>query len=220
MALMHSTTLVPSKLELLAAWLPTQPWFTGDSSRLQSLGSYRLDDPAGDVGMEGHLLTAGDDRVYHVPLSYRAAPLSDEVEGGEAFGVGTSEHGVLGTRWLSDAIGDPVFRATLASTIARGGHEAAEFVAQPDGTATPRELHTRVRGSGHPDAEVPDLSDATVETGSTVSRASTPTAILELLRVLDPTGAPGEALDPKAQVLSVHWERSEWPAVGAILRAV
>jgi hypothetical protein len=51
MAVMHPTTLVPSKLELLAAWLPSQPWFDGDASRLESLGAYRFDDPVGDVGL-------------------------------------------------------------------------------------------------------------------------------------------------------------------------
>ena len=49
MALMHETTLVPSKYELLAGWLPTQPWSPGDATRLERVGAYRLDDPAGEV---------------------------------------------------------------------------------------------------------------------------------------------------------------------------
>ena len=30
----HQSTLTPTKLELLAAWLPTQPWFDGDAADL------------------------------------------------------------------------------------------------------------------------------------------------------------------------------------------
>jgi hypothetical protein len=48
MALMHQTTMTPSKLELLAAWLPSQPWFVGDANSLVSLSGFRLDDPAGE----------------------------------------------------------------------------------------------------------------------------------------------------------------------------
>src|SRR5438477_104622 len=29
MAIIHNTTMSPGKLELLAAWLPAQPWFPG-----------------------------------------------------------------------------------------------------------------------------------------------------------------------------------------------
>ena len=61
MALLHGgASLVPSKLELLAAWLPSRPWFTGDASALEAVGSYRFDDPDGEVGMETHLVRAGE----------------------------------------------------------------------------------------------------------------------------------------------------------------
>ena len=52
MGLMHLTTMTPSKLELLAAWLPSQPWFVGDANSLVSLSGFRLDDPAGEVGQD------------------------------------------------------------------------------------------------------------------------------------------------------------------------
>ncbi len=29
MAIIHKTTLVPGKLDLLAGWLPAQPWYAG-----------------------------------------------------------------------------------------------------------------------------------------------------------------------------------------------
>ena len=48
MAFLHDATLVPSKKRLLTAWLPEQPWFTSVS--WDPVGSFRLDDPLGEVG--------------------------------------------------------------------------------------------------------------------------------------------------------------------------
>ena len=182
MALMHQTTMTPSKLELLAAWLPSQQWFVGDANSLVSLGGFRLDDPAGEVGLEGILLTAGDDTVYYVPLSYRGAPLV----GGEDFLVGTSEHGVLGTRWISDAAGDPVFRSVMAATIATGGHQADEFVQDESGNRVSRQPAVRVQGSGRPGDQAPELAEATVEQVGPLTRVSDDLAVLDIVRVVDP----------------------------------
>lgn len=54
MAIIHHTTLVPSKIELLAAWLPAQPWYLhrGREPELTKIGGFRLDDPQGEVGIE------------------------------------------------------------------------------------------------------------------------------------------------------------------------
>jgi hypothetical protein len=148
MALLHHATLVPSKLELLAGWLPTRPWFPG--GEVTQLGAYRLDDPAGEVGLEAFLLqTGGDRQVLHVPLSYRAAPLP---EGDQAL-LGTMEHSVLGTRWMYDGCADPVFAATLATTVLTGGHQA-ELVLDSGGT---REPTVTVVGSGSEGTPVPAI---------------------------------------------------------------
>lgn len=209
MAVMHPTTLVPSKLELLAAWLPSQPWFDGDASRLESLGAYRFDDPAGDVGLEGHLLGAGGSTVYHVPLSYRAEAL----QGGEEFLLGTSEHGVLGTRWFSDAAGDPVYRAVLAATIATGGREADEFVENAEGERVQREIRTRVRGSGQPGTEVPDMRAATVEDFGAVTRAEAGLTVLDIVRVVEL-----DAREREDQLsLRATWPGQQMPAILALL---
>ena len=45
MAIIHHTTMTPTKLELLAPWLPTQPWYpgTGSEPELGKAGGFRLD---------------------------------------------------------------------------------------------------------------------------------------------------------------------------------
>ena len=115
MATVHATTMAPTKLELLAGWLPQQPWYRGTGApELSRAGGFRLDDPAGQVGIELMLVTDGDGTTYFVPLTYRGAPL-DGADGGL---VGTSEHGVLGTRWVYDAEHDPVAMAQLLAFVA------------------------------------------------------------------------------------------------------
>ncbi|GAA0416409.1 maltokinase N-terminal cap-like domain-containing protein [Streptomyces luteireticuli] len=118
MAVIHRTTVVPSKDELLTAWLPTRPWYrpAAGGPRLERAGGFRLDDPAGEVGIEFMVVTdtAGDGPVsYLVPLTYRGAPL----EGAEGALVGTMEHGVLGRRWAYDGCHDPVLVAGLLALI-------------------------------------------------------------------------------------------------------
>ena len=118
MAVVHHTTLVPSKLELLAAWLPRQDWYAGEPTgpSLAKAGGFRLDDPAGEVGIE--FMVVRDDAgwpptAYLVPMTYRGSPL----DGGDAALIGTAEHGVLGTRWIYDGTRDPVLQAQLADMI-------------------------------------------------------------------------------------------------------
>ena len=212
MSLIYDTTMHPSKLELLAGWLPTQPWFTGDIAHLVSLGAYRFDDPEGEVGLEGYLLTAGDETVYHVPLSYRGALL----EGGESFVVGTSEHGVLGTRWINDATGDPVFRAVLAAKIAQGGSEEDLFLQSAEGEVSTLDRAVHVRGSGGPGSPVPELWDAVVEDHGSRVELSTGFAALEVRRVLNPAESAG-SVAPNAQVLRATWPGQLDPVVLATL---
>ena len=52
MALMYQATLRPTKLELLAAWLPGRSWYGGPVGEVRRVATFRFDDPAGSVGME------------------------------------------------------------------------------------------------------------------------------------------------------------------------
>ena len=55
MAIIHDTTMSPGKLELLAGWLPAQPWYCGAGSEpaLSKAGGFRLDDPQGRLVRPG-----------------------------------------------------------------------------------------------------------------------------------------------------------------------
>jgi hypothetical protein len=136
LAVIHQTTLVPSKLELLAAWLPTQGWYAGPLGGLglAKVGGFRLDDPDGEVGIEFMVVrddAARDVTAYLVPMTYRASPLSRA----ETHLIGTAEHGVLGHRWIYDGTHDPVLLAQLAQLIQ--GRAAAQAQSQsntPDAT--------------------------------------------------------------------------------------
>ncbi|MGW8889346.1 maltokinase N-terminal cap-like domain-containing protein [Streptomyces sp. NPDC055749] len=118
MAVIHHTTVTPTKLELLVSWLPAQPWYQGKGQQpeLANTGGFRLDDPEGEVGIEFMVVTdtSGEHPVtYQVPFSYRGAP----IEGADAALIGTSEHGVLGKRWVYDGAHDPVLVAQLFALI-------------------------------------------------------------------------------------------------------
>jgi hypothetical protein len=146
-AVIHRAQIVPTKAELIAGWLPSQPWTSGTTAPLEALGSYRFDDPAGEVGIETHLVRTADGAVFQVPLTYRGDP----VAGAEHHLLGTMEHTHLGRRWVYDGCGDPVYLAALASVIRTGGREAEEWV-ESDGTPVRREPTARVTGSGMPGA--------------------------------------------------------------------
>src|SRR6476661_8046702 len=144
MAVHHPATIVPSKMELLRAWVPDQPWIgDADASRLRKLGSYRFDDPDGEVGMETHLLGTADGRVLQVPLTYRGAPRPDAAD----TLVTTMRHTTLGDRWVYDGCHDPVYVTALATTILAGGREADLYAATDAGLVLEPST-THVRGSG------------------------------------------------------------------------
>ncbi|MFF9850683.1 maltokinase N-terminal cap-like domain-containing protein [Streptomyces litmocidini] len=164
MAVIHHTTMQPTKLELLAAWLPTRTWYAGgaEEPRPAKAGGFRLDDPAGEVGIEFMAVTdgAGPDAVaYLVPMTYRGAPL----EGAEHALIGTSEHGVLGTRWIYDGAHDPVLVAQLYALLAgraEAQHQSVDDTTDPTVSAslaaagTGAELVRVTEGPDHTDVEV------------------------------------------------------------------
>jgi hypothetical protein len=134
MAIIHQTTLVPGKLELLAGWLPARAWYrpAGPAPDLARVGGFRLDDPAGEVGIEFMAVADGrGDEVttYQVPLTYRAAACA----GAQAGLIGTAEHGVLGRRWIYDGMQDPLLAALLVALMQGDAEAQAQRVSDtPD----------------------------------------------------------------------------------------
>ena len=138
MAIVHNTTMSPTKMELLAAWLPAQPWFprSGRQPELTKVGGFRLDDPRGEVGIEFMLVADASGEppaTYQVPMTYHGR----ELPGADGRLIGTSEHGVLGRRWIYDGIRDPVLVAQLVAFFQGEVEAQAQSVSHtPDPTVT------------------------------------------------------------------------------------
>ncbi len=201
MGIVYAAQLKPSKMELVADWLPKQAWFEGDASSLVRLGSFRFDDPAGEVGIETHIVGAGDE-VYQVPLTYRGAPLA----GAEAFLVGTMEHSVLGSRWVYDAAGDPVYAGELAAALLAAKPQAVEYK-EVDGEMVVLPHTAELSSTGMPDADLPDLRFGAAVTSGGVTTVPAGPLTLELQRVLD---ADATAAVP---FLAVTWAGQDVPVV-------
>jgi hypothetical protein len=144
MGIVHRATLKPSKQEIVEAWLPTRGWAQGRTIA-EKVAEYRLDDPEGEVGVETILWRLDDGAVVQTPLTYRGEPLA----GAEAHLIATTQHSVLGERWVYDGCGDPVWAATLAAAIATGGSQSQMFVEDDDGRRVDLPARMQVRGSGH-----------------------------------------------------------------------
>lgn len=128
------TSPAPSVLDLLAGWMPSQRWYPakGRGVGLRQLGTRRLADPAGEVGIEVHVigLDSGDRLdVVQVPLTLRAAPLP----GADHAMVGVAEHPELGARWVYDGPHDPAYVAALLGALEH-----------PDGRPVPAATTSRV----------------------------------------------------------------------------
>lgn len=200
MALLHKAQIVPSKLELLDRWLPARDW-SGGAGGLTRVAAARFDDPAGAVGIETLILRDAGGRLLHVPLTYRGAPLA----GAEAWLVGTTEHSVLGTRWVYDAVGDPVYAGQLLDTIRSGGREAVEEV-ESDGERRVRVPDLALRGSG---LAFDGPSDVTSVTDGDPASITIGDAELTVIRVLGPV--------PPGATLTGAWDGDGSPTVLAAL---
>src|ERR1700761_6724362 len=178
MSVIHKTTLSPGKLELLAPWLPAQPWYQGAGPVLVKCGGFRLDDPAGVVGLEFMLVadTSGEvPVVYHVPLTYRGAPL----DGAGSALVGTTEHGVLGRRWVYDGIRDPVLSAALLALLRGSAVPQAQSISDtPDPS-----VHAHLDGA--------DLTLAAEQAFSGSELAAGAGSSVRIVRVPRPAGDDG-----------------------------
>ncbi|MDX3670165.1 maltokinase N-terminal cap-like domain-containing protein [Streptomyces europaeiscabiei] len=208
MAVIHHTTLKPTKLELLTSWLPTRPWYAGGPAApvLTKAGGFRLDDPEGEVGIEFMVATdtSGPTPVHYLaPLTYRGAPLPDA----EHALIGTMEHGVLGRRWAYDGIQDPVLLTRLLALFeGRAEPQAQSLTDTPD-----HEVTRSYKGEG-------PLSVASLTAADTSEATELPlrpeNTVLHLNRVLRP-GPLGLPEGAKGHVTG-HWSLPDDTLVRAV----
>lgn len=158
MGIFHRAVIVPTKEELLLQWVPTQPW-GAPAETLTVIGSYRLDDPNGRVGMEVFLVGAGE-ALLQVPVTYRDEPL----DGANDALLVEMQHSVLGTRWVYDGLEDPLFRTVLAA-VAMTGQGEALGMAVYDGRWHIAPAAVRIQGGGWTLERVPVDGFEVVSTG-------------------------------------------------------
>lgn len=203
MAHIHQTTMKPTKLELLTTWLPTQPWYRGGPGEpeLTKAGGFRLDDPAGEVGIEFMVTTDASAPTpvhYLVPLTYRGSPL----DGADHALIGTSEHGVLGKRWAYDGAHDPVLITQLLALF-EGRTEAQQ---QSISDTLDHEVTRSYAGDGPLSIESTDAVAATDDQESTELSVA-PGKTLRLNRVLQPApDAPVGLPEGASGHVVGHWE--------------
>ncbi|WP_194828333.1 1,4-alpha-glucan branching protein [Nocardia sp. XZ_19_231] len=201
MAFIHQTTVTPSKTDVVATWLPSRQWYRGTTPRIRKAGGFRLDDPAGEVGIEFLLFvddSGADEVLYQVPLTYRGAPLP----GGDSALVGTAEHGVLGSRWIYDGTRDPVAigavvdlltgRTTAQAQSLSDTPDLTVVVTQPEHRSIEGEVGVGVDGIAYTDVPIGSAvvrfhrSPTAVRLGAACSVAA-PSAlgpVVELITVL------------------------------------
>ena len=120
-AVIHrGATLTPHFREFLPGWLARQPWYLGRGvPALSPVGYFRFEDPAGEVGIETHLVRDGA-VLYQIPMTYRGAPIGDPTVQARSL-ITTAEHSVLGPRWIYDGVADPVWRNELLRLVRTNG---------------------------------------------------------------------------------------------------
>ncbi|MFD0970606.1 CG0192-related protein [Plantactinospora endophytica] len=210
MALLHRADLNPTKLELIAGWLPQRRWYPGPAApQLTRVAAFRFDDPAGEVGIETMLVSVGPEKIVHVPLTYRGAPLP----GRDDWLIGTSEHSVLGRRWIYDACGDPVYAAALAGAVLAGTEQAEELV-EIDGRLERRAPSMAIASTVEATGDMPVIEGlGGVMDSDLITTIVTAPVILSVMRCLELYIRPPSAAIPS---LTCTWSGQSNPVVLAI----
>jgi hypothetical protein len=162
---------------------------------------------------------AGDAAVtYQVPLTYRGAALP----GAEASLIGTTEHGVLGRRWVYDGTVDPVLVAQLVALIQGEAEPQAQSVSStPDPTVTGMPVtdgSLKVTGSAVV-ASGQAGTDLRIETADASGAAGSP-VIVRVQRILRPAGSAALADEAGRPCVSAIWQLPDGtPARGVFATA-
>lgn len=190
MAQIYNAELSPSKNQVIATVLGT------DEADIEKLASYRFDDPAGQIGMEVHIVRTPDGSVLQVPLVYRPEPLEDAEEDEL---ITTMEHSVLGTRYVYLGMSDPVFAEALDVTISEERSGAEQFLVDGD-TQTPiTEGLATVTGTGEIELEEEEDDENLI-------------GVLELFAELDLESLSEEEANQPGQLIGT-WEGQDTPVL-------
>lgn len=219
MAIIHNTTMTPSKLDLLTAWLPAQPWYRrpGREPGLARAGGFRLDDPQGEVGIEFMVVTDGsgsEATAYQVPLTYRAGALA----GADGGLIGTSEHGVLGRRWVYDGVHDPVLLAQLVALIQGDAEPQAQSTSNAaDRTVTSQPVApgSLIPGRSAVAANGPSGTELRIATTGAAGGPAGQLA-LRINRILRPGDGTGVHRDAGRPCLSATWRSPDGTRVRGV----
>jgi hypothetical protein len=147
------------------------------------------------------LLVASNGAIFQVPLTYRDSPL----HGANASLIGTTEHSVLGKRWVYDATGDPVYASTLATTILTGQPQAEQLL-EVDGLLKliPESVH--LQRSGIHSTGVPIVTSDLPETVGGLTTIHAGHIELSVSRLLDLSG-----LTSGQKILTATWAEQNVP---------
>jgi hypothetical protein len=214
MSIIHKTTITPTKLELLSVWLPSRLWYRrgGGVPALVKAGGFRVDDPAGAVGIELMAVTdtaGGRPVTYHVPLTYRAKPL----DGADGALVGTTEHGVLGPRWVYDGTRDPVFAAQIVALI----QGTVEPQAQSQSDTPDRTVRTRAAAPARLESGGFSVADGSDGTRLTIDVGDAGQLSVRVIRVLDAEPDPdASAAGPGLGYVTAEWQSPDSTTVRSV----
>lgn len=190
----QGATLTPHFRDFLPQWIAGQPWYLGVGvPSLTAIGFYRLEDPAGEVGIETHLVSDGAE-IYQVPMTYRGAPLTEPVSPKADPLIATAEHSELGTRWIYDATADPVWAAELIALVNSAGR--TELTRAAIGITTAR--GSRLAGQHiSPRSATITLSRVLTAANEPVPGDSAPAPTLAPTPALAPASVPASAPEPE-----------------------
>ena len=178
-----------------------QRWYAakGYEPQLTRIDAWRLGDPAGEVGIETLIVLddAGTGPVaYQVPLTYRSAP----VEELEHALVGTTEHGVLGQRWVYDGTHDPVYAAQLLELVR--GRVHAESSTESDTVddryvGVPATTWTEDLSFGSSRVLAGEQSNTSIIVDTVTSDGSARPVIIKVFRMLSRARTPTSSCRPR-----------------------
>lgn len=193
MADIYDVTLTPSKLDVIAQILEAPV------DQLEPITSYRFDDPAGEVGMEVHIVRTPEGTVVQVPLVYRGTPIEgaddDEL-------IAELDHPVLGKRYVYLAMSDHTFAEALDTVISESGSAAEQFLVDGD-TRTPiTEGLAKVWGTGSIELEEEEDDEDVY-------------AVVEVFSELDLDGLSADDANEPGQLVGT-WEGQDTPVLLAM----